>query len=260
MATDPEPTPPSADPSPSLSAGPPASGPGAGAPEGPAKKGPHAAVPVNKRSRGLGKSPLERLGWVLVLAATTLVVVLGIFILVLQFSFVKPDMGPPALDEAYVSQADNFSIRPPLHWGRSDQYPVASVVIKGPEEHGFSPLIMVALDIAPGRLDAYVKEHKTRLEREERSVQWLSEQEDWIDGCRAMRLEYQTEYQEPDRPKGTVRALQYILEDQLRFYRITCFVNAEFYEKYVRKFEASARSFHRTPLPKMVFPPVLQTP
>ena len=47
----------------------------------------------------------------------------------------------------------------------------------------------------------------------------------------------------------TVRMLQYVIDDHPRFYMVSCFVNAELFDKYLQRFEASARSFERIPIP-----------
>jgi len=191
---------------------------------------------------------LDKFGWWLVVVSTTAVVVLGLFILLGKASFIEVNPGPVVLGQAYLDNEDNFSIRPPVNWTVDDHFPDASVAITGPQEHGMSPLILVALEIAPGRLESYLEEHKRRLQRQDPSVKWLSEDEVWIDGCRATRLEFECAVEDRQGGMAPVRALQYVFDCKPRYYRVTCFVAASLYEKYRSKFEATAGSFARQPL------------
>ncbi|MCW8129752.1 MAG: hypothetical protein KIS92_05300 [Planctomycetota bacterium] len=191
----------------------------------------------------------KRLGWLLVIASTTAVVVLGLFIFILDSVSVQVDNGPVALGQAYLNNDVNFRISPPINWTVDDHFGDASVAIKGPQERGMSPLILVAMEIAPGRLQSYLEEHKRRLSRQDPTLQWLSDEDTWIDGCHVERLEYECDVEvQEGKPKVRVHALQYIFDNKPRFYRVTCFVSATLYERYRAKFQACAESFARTPL------------
>lgn len=191
----------------------------------------------------------KRLGWILVFVATTCVVVLGLFIFIFTSISTKPDTGPVALAMPYRNNDDGFTISSPINWTVDDHFNGASVAIKGPQERGMSPLILVAMEIAPGRLKSYLEEHKRRLSHQEESLQWLSEEEITMDGCPAVRLVYESDVEiEEGKPKVRVHAVQYIMDDNPRFYRITCFTNASLFERYRAKFEASSNSFKRLPL------------
>lgn len=159
--------------------------------------------------------------------------------------------GPPKLGPEFEDRANNWTIRPPANWVIEDRHDGANIFIKGPREKGFPPLIIVSLEIKPGGMESYLQEHKGRIAFKDKKVKWLSEEPDFIDGCpQTVRLEYECEDEMDDGNMVKVRALQYIMEDKPRFYRVTCFVSPENYEKYLPKFEACARSFRRTPLPK----------
>lgn len=191
----------------------------------------------------------KRLGWLLVIASTTVVIVLGLFIFILDSASVRVDDGPVALGQAYVNNDDNFSIHPPINWTVDDHFGGASVAIKGPQERGMSPLILVALEIGPGRLESYLEEHKRRLSHQDATLKWVGEDDTWIDGCHVARLEYESDVEiQEGKPTVRVHALQYIFDNKPRFYRVTCFVNASLYERYRAKFEASAGSFARRPI------------
>ena len=186
----------------------------------------------------------NRLAWILVVVATAFVFFFGIVIVQMKISSNEPV--PLLLAEAFKDQEDSFTIRRPVRWVLHDRYPGTSIIIKGPFEKGFSPLIIVALEIAPDRLVPYMEEYKARLQHDDKSIRFLTEEEDALDGCRAMRLEYDCEYINDQKQSVKIRSLQYILDNRPRFYSITCQVNAEYYDKYKAIFEASARSFHRT--------------
>jgi hypothetical protein len=49
-----------------------------------------------------------------------------------------------------------------------------------------------------------------------------------------------------------VRTLQYIMESKPRFYRVTCHARADQFDKLLPYFEATARTFRRTKLPKLL--------
>jgi len=160
--------------------------------------------------------------------------------------------GSPKLAAEFEDRANNYTIRPPVGWVIEDRHDGANIFIKGPREMGFPPLIIVSLEIKPGGMEAYLQEHKDRIAFKDKTVKWIGRQEsDFIDGCpNTVRLEYECDDELDNGTTVRVHALQYIMEDKPRFYRVTCFVSPENYEKYLPKFEASARSFKRTPLPK----------
>jgi len=159
--------------------------------------------------------------------------------------------GPPKLAREFEDKVNNYSIRPPATWVIEDRHDGANIYIKGPKEKGFPPLIIVSLEVKPGGIESYLREHKGRIGYLDKTVKWLSEEPDFIDGCsNTVRLEYECNTVLNDESQVRVHALQYIMEDKPRFYRVTCFVSTELYEKYLPIFEASARTFKRTPIPK----------
>jgi hypothetical protein len=101
-------------------------------------------------------------------------------------------------------------------------------------------------------LTSYLQLHKGRIELQDKTVKWISEDlGESIDGCpQTARLEYECTLEVENVGPVKVRALQYIMEDKPRFYRVTCFASSSTFEKYLPKFEASVRSFRRQPLPR----------
>lgn len=202
------------------------------------------SVPPKKWQIAPPPKSSNRLAWILVVVATACVIIFGYIIAREKISTNEPV--PPRLAEAFKDQEDSFLIKPPAHWVLQDRYPGTSIVMKGPPEKGFPPLILVCLDIAPDRLKPYLEEYKARLQHEDKSIRFLAEEEDALDGCRTMRLEYDCDYANEQGKVVKVRSLQFILDNRPRFYRITCQVDAGSYDKYKAVFEASARSFQRT--------------
>jgi len=154
---------------------------------------------------------------------------------------------PPTLGKALNMPEIGASIQPPLHW-TIDQLPGdPNATLRGPKEKGFPPIILCSIEQAPGGLQAYVREHKARIESQDKTVKWISEQETTLDGRPAIRLQYNTESDAalPAIGKLRIGALQFIVEDKPTFYRITCFVAAAAYEKYEERFIASAKTFKR---------------
>jgi hypothetical protein len=138
-------------------------------------------------------------------------------------------------------------IQAPMRWSLV-QYPGnPNAILQGPKEKGYPPLIEVSVEEAPGDLATYVKEHKARIEVEDKTVKWGAESEATIDGRPASRIEYDwTSKAEPPLIGDVrVRSLQYVIEDKPKFYRISCAVTADAYERYLERFEASAKSFQR---------------
>jgi len=185
----------------------------------------------------------------LVVAAVALAI--GVAWVVVQMAMPLVEGNQPTLAEEFEDRNNNYAIRRPVTWVIEDRHDGANIYIKGPRERGFPPLIIVSLDIKPGGIESYLREHKGRIAYQDKTVAWISEDTDYIDGCpNTVRLEYECNATLNDDSVVRVRALQFIMEDKPRFYRVTCFVSAELYEKYLSKFEACARSFRRTPIPK----------
>jgi len=199
----------------------------------------------------LGLSPRKTM-WLLGAVAT--IAGVGLVVVIILFAGRMTDSvteGPPKLAAEFEDKTNNWTIRPPVNWVIEDRHDGANVFIKGPKEKGFPPLIIVSLEIKPGGMESYLREHKGRIAFKDKQVKWLNEENDYIDGCPStVRLEYECSNEMDDGTTVRVHALQYIMEDKPRFYRVTCFVSPENFEKYLPKFEACARSFKRTPLPK----------
>lgn len=194
--------------------------------------------------------------WFLIVMASFLLVILGLLMGKLAMPTIEE--GPPALAQPFKDQKNQVTFCPPLNWNVNDPHDGWNIYIKGPPEHGFPPLIIMSLAIEPGSLRTYLAEHKARIEKEEKTLKWVSEEEDAIDGCRTMRLEYDCDLMESGK-LVKVRTLQYVLDESPRFYRITCHVAAEKYQKYLARFEACARSFKRAPTPVVLPPGIMQT-
>jgi len=185
----------------------------------------------------------------IITAATALVVLVAMLAMYLTAN--EPEAAVPKLGAEFTDPIHmSFSIRPPANWVIEDPHDKTNIYLKGPREPGLRPLIIVSLDIAPGSLNSYLQLHKGRIEAEDKSVTWISEDSgESIDGCpNTARLEYECNFEAANKEQVRVRALQYIMEDKPRFYRVTCFVPASLYEKYLPRFEASARSFRRVPI------------
>jgi len=193
----------------------------------------------------------DRLGWVLVIAATTLVVILGLAIFMLDSIHLHQIAGPVVLDKEYDSPTDNFSIRGPINWSKEEEVGGNSLVFKGPVEKGQGPIILVSNEVAPGRLASYVEEHKKRLEHEEPTLKWLSEEDTWIGGVHTIRLEYESQYKpDEDRPAVGIRVMLYIFDAKPRFYRVMCYAADTCFERYRPKLEACAETFSLKPIPE----------
>ncbi|HYG76190.1 MAG TPA: hypothetical protein VEK08_14390 [Planctomycetota bacterium] len=193
-------------------------------------------------------------GMMVLIIAGAVVLVGIVAVLAMQIGAPEPEAMVPKLAAEFTDPINSYSIRPPVGWVIEDRHDKSNIFIKGPKEPGLSPFIVSSLDIAPGSLSSYLQLHKGRIEAEEKTVQWISEDTgESIDGCvNTARLEYECDFEmSPGSGKFRIRALQYIMEDKPRFYRVTCFVTASLYEKYLPKFEACARSFRRQPLPRV---------
>jgi hypothetical protein len=205
------------------------------------------------------KLPLSMIISFVVIAA---VVVFGVAALLAKMARPITENTGPKLAKEITDTRNNYTIRPPMNWHVEDRHDGKNVYIKGPREKGFSPLIIVSLDIKPGGMTSYLLEHKGRISAEDKSIKWISEDTDEsIDGCvNTARLEYDCDMavDPADASKGnvTIRTLQYIMEDKPRFYRVTCHVAIDQYEAYLPRFEACVRSFKRIPLPQAPIQPL----
>jgi hypothetical protein len=189
-------------------------------------------------------------------------VVLGLTVVLSKIAQPNISNNGPKLAKEISDTKNSYTIQPPINWQIEDLHDGSNIYIKGPREKGFSPLIIVSLDIKPGAMASYLQQHKGRIGFQDKSVKWLSEETDEsIDGCvNTARLEYDCDLpvDPDDSTKGTVkvRTLQYIMEDKPRYYRVTCHVALEHYERYLPRFEACARSFKRIPLPRQQVTPI----
>lgn len=147
-----------------------------------------------------------------------------------------------------VNEMADFAFSPPRHWNIDDRTQKYTYYVQGPKEVGFSPLMIFTSTAAPGTMSTFLDEHKKRIQNEEPSTQFISEEDDSIDGCRAKRIEYDCEYRETDTsPLVKLRTLQFVVKDPSFpvFYKITCHSTLETYASHVPVFEASAHSFRR---------------
>jgi hypothetical protein len=211
-------------------------------------------APRTRKKSVAGKLPVFRTALILIGIAFALVLAYVVMVNgVIAFWTGSAGDGPPKLDKEFIDSDDNYAISPPKGWTLKDRIPDTSIVIQGPRERAFSPIITVALDIAPGRLASFIDEYKGRMQHQQPGLRWLREEEAWVDGMRAVLLEFEFEFQDSDNaPKKELRSLQLVLEDGYRFYRVTGTATTETYSKYAAHFEACARSFRRLPLPKSV--------
>jgi hypothetical protein len=162
----------------------------------------------------------------------------------------------------YIDTRNEVAITPPIGWKIDDRSQPGTLALLGPAEHGCTPMVLVFWHLAPGRMESYLKEHKPRVEAEspDGNVQWLKDEEtEKIDGCPTQRLEYLCDWQAGDDGSTVkVHALQFVIEDQPRFYLITCFVAADVFDRYKTILDATARTFRRvpntTPLPAILLP------
>jgi hypothetical protein len=224
----------------------------------PARQGPRPPLKHFKT-----RPPPKHLKLVLILS-----IVLGTFFLagfaLLILSLVSPDshavawlFGPEAKEEVvemgplFTDQKNNVTLRPPLNWTINDPHDGWNLFIKSPViEKGFSPLILFSVEVSPQRLDSYLKEHKQRIENDNKTVKWLSDEDPGpINGCPTRRLEFECQVPDDSGQIVKVHTLQYVIEDWPRFYRITGDVVADKFQRHLSRFEACAKSFTRL-LPK----------
>lgn len=185
----------------------------------------------------------------MVFAATILATVLlaVIIVLMVKTDEKKTEDGQPQLAEEFRNPNDDYLIKPPINWWLQDPHDHHNFYIKGPHERGYMPLITICTDVAPGRLESYVKEYKGRLQVEDKSVQFISDTVETINGIEAARLVYTWTLVNDDKTEVKVRTLQYIVPDVPRFYRITSSVRDDIFDKYMARFEASSKTFKLTP-------------
>ncbi len=95
-------------------------------------------------------------------------------------------------------------------------------------------------------------EHKARLKYENPSLVYLSQEDDVLDGCPAIRLEYETDYQVEEKidarkPIVRIHALQYILRapGYPIYYKVSCWATKDTFEKYRPYFDASIHTLRR---------------
>ncbi|MFH0939330.1 MAG: hypothetical protein V1899_08630 [Planctomycetota bacterium] len=186
--------------------------------------------------------------WFLIGMASFLLVILSL--LIGKMAMPTIEEGPPALAKKFKDIKNGYTICPPLNWVIQDPHDGWNLYLKAPAEKEFSSVIIVSLEIAPGQLASYLAEHRARIENQDKTIKWIGEaEEEVIDGCLAMKIEYDCDLQIDNDTSVKVRTRQYILEDRPRFYRITCHSRADKFDKYEARFDACARTFTRAPEP-----------
>ena len=179
--------------------------------------------------------------------------VLGVGLVTAMHYVFQPKPHAPALAREFRDMVNYFAIQAPRNWSIDDRVQETSVFIQGPREPGFRPLMWIVSLPAPGKLPKFLADHKARIKLEEPSVNFTFEDTDSIDGCEAVRLEYECDYTEtPGAQPFKLKTLQYILKDPTYyiFYKITCSARADTFDEHKALFEASAHTFHRLPLPE----------
>jgi hypothetical protein len=195
--------------------------------------------------------------WRVVFIATFVaVLLLGVIVLLLVNSN-KPDEAPKLAEEFRDTVNSNYAIRPPVNWILLDPHDGRNFNIVGPKERGFLPLMQICFDVAPGHLDSYLKEFEAR---DLAGTQLVSQTREKLDGKDTARLLYtwDTVTEDSEKKPVKVKTVQYILEDVPRFYRITCSVREDLFDKYIARFEASVKTFKILPItesPYKVVPP-----
>jgi hypothetical protein len=188
----------------------------------------------------------DKVSWHLVVVATALALLVVLALLWLMMR-TKAEPGGPKLGDEYRDPVNNYSIHPPYNWRLEDPHDGYNFFIVGPRERGFSPLIMICVDVQPGELDEYLKDYKSLTQFKEKTLQFTSDARDRVDKTECARLEYDCDLQTDDGKTVKIHSLQYIIPDPPRFYRITCSVRGELFPNYLTRFEAAARSFKRLP-------------
>jgi len=172
--------------------------------------------------------------------------VFGLHYILVHDTPIKPKLGDEFRDQ--VRDMADFAFSPPRKWNIDDRTTPYTYYVQGPKESGFSPLMIYASITAPGSIQAFLDEHKKRIEIEEPSTKFISEEEDAIDGCRVKRIEYDCDYKASDEsPVVKLRTVQFIVKDPSFpvFYKITCHAKMETFASHLPLFEASAHSFRR---------------
>lgn len=167
--------------------------------------------------------------------------------------FYRPVARSPVLAPEFKDVVNNIAIQAPRNWSIDDRAMDSAVVIQGPKEPKFRPLIILAFFPAPGQLREFVAEHKARTIKEEPSVKFTAEDTASIDGREAMVLEYECDYSsEPGATPFKLKTLQWIVRDPQYYYiyKITCSARADTFEDHRAEFEASAKTFRILPLPQ----------
>ncbi len=210
---------------------------------------PGAKLPVKRKHWTPAAPAQSKFSVALVLAVAAAAAIL----LVASLHFLLAPSGPskPALDKEFrdaFNQSD-FAFNPPRYWKIDDRTEKYTYYVKGPRETGFSPLMIFTSVSAPGQLAAFVDEHKKRMvAMEDPSVRFISDEDDSIDGCRAKRIEYESDYKESENaPVIKIHTLQFIVKDPSYpvFYKITCHSKRESFFEFLPIFSASAHSFRR---------------
>lgn len=212
--------------------------------------------PKKKWNPPAPSTPLNRLAWKLVFGATILAMLLlgVIVILLIQTNSPSPNKAPELAEEFRDTASNSYAIRPPLNWILQDPHDGRNFFIKGPRESGYIPLMIICVDVAPGRLDSYMKEYKGRQQAEDPSIKFDEESTLKVDGFDASRLVYTWTSPNTDGSQTKVKSVQYIVCDAPRFYRVTCSVREDLFDKYLPRFEASAKTFKILPLPETKVP------
>lgn len=209
-----------------------------------------AGQPARAHRRWVVPKPAKMTPMMVLLIVTGTLLIIGLALLIgtLAMPRVTND-GPPPLAAEFKDRTNNISIRPPLNWYVDDPHDGWNLYIFGPGEKGFRALMIVSIEISPYKIENYIGEHKARMKKEEKTVKFLSEEDAGaINGYRAFRLEYDCDLDTEGNGKPVkVRTLQFVLDDRPRYYRITCSVAADQYEKYAARFEASAHTFKNIP-------------
>jgi len=166
----------------------------------------------------------------------------------------RPVPKPPSLAPEFRDFVNYFAIQPPRGWTVDDRALPSTVVVQGPRDLQFRPLMLVTYYPAPGKLAQFVAEHKARIKVEEPSTQFTAEDTESIDGREAVRIEYDCDYSEnAQSEKFKLKTMQFIIRDPeyYVYYKITCSARADSFADYRAIFEASARTFHLLPMPKV---------
>jgi hypothetical protein len=156
----------------------------------------------------------------------------------------------PQLQAEFVDRHNSYGIRPPVGWKIRDPHDQKNMYITGPNDGVFPPMVVINLDIKAGSIASYMQEHKGRIQFENKTATFISDDADSIDGCVATRrFVYDLDHVADNGQTVRIRTLQYIMEDKPRFYRVTCHARVEDFDRLLPYFEATARTFRRTRVP-----------